>query len=57
MANLKRVNVKQILNTPHLRKEIMIRVIQFIQAVEGITTGYEQAEIAYDNVQKENKTC
>ena len=41
------------LRDPKLRREMMIRSIISTQAVEGITTTYEQAAAAYDKVQEE----
>lgn len=43
----KRVNIKAILSDPDTRKELLIGAIIAIQAREGITTTYEQAESAY----------
>jgi len=50
---MKRVNIKQILSNPEQRKELMVGVIQFLQNIEGIDTTKEQAENAYDKVQRE----
>jgi hypothetical protein len=52
----KRVNIKQILSNPKQKKELMIGAIQFLQTIEGIDTTKEQAENAYDKVQKEKDT-
>lgn len=48
-----RVNVKAILADPVQRRELCVSVIQAIQAREGIETTKEQAEQAYDAVQRE----
>lgn len=47
MAERKRVNVREILANPDLRRELMVPTIQAIQAREGIETTPEQAERAY----------
>lgn len=51
----KRVDIKQILQNPEQRRELMVGVIQFLQNIEGIDTTKEQAETAYDKVQEERK--
>jgi len=48
-----RVDIKAILRCPQLRRELSITTIIATQAREGITTTREQAEHAYDVVQKE----
>lgn len=48
--NMKRLNIKQILQNPQQRKELFVGVIQFLQNIEGIDTTREQAETAYDKV-------
>jgi hypothetical protein len=50
---MKRVDIKAILRDPAKRRELMVRCIISAQAMEGITTTREQAEAAYDKVQKE----
>lgn len=50
---MRRVNIKQILQDPEQKKELMVGVIQFLQNIEGIDTTKEQAENAYDKVQEE----
>ena len=52
---MKRVDIRAILADPKLRKEMAIRFIIAAQAKEGIETTYEQAEAAYDKVQREKK--
>ena len=52
----KRVNIKAILADPVKRKELAIRFIMSAQAMEGIDTTREQAEAAYEQVQKERLT-
>ena len=47
--------LRAILANPRQRRELMVGVIIATQAREGITTTQEQAETAYDKVQKENK--
>ena len=47
MAEGRRVNVRKILGTPELRRELMVPAIQAIQAREGIETTRDQAERAY----------
>lgn len=44
-----------ILADPILKKKMMIDALIATQAREGIITTREQAEIAYDSVQKEKK--
>ena len=48
-----RVDIKIILSDPVLRRKLMVNAIQAIQAREGIDTTIEQAEAAYDKIQKE----
>lgn len=50
---MNRVDVKGILRDRQLRKELSVRVIIATQAREGIVTTREQAEQAYEAVQKE----
>lgn len=52
---MKQVNIKEILSNPEQKKELMVGVIQFLQNIEGIDTTKEQAENAYDKVQRELK--
>ena len=52
---IKRIDIKQILNDPVLRRELMVETIQAIQAREGIVTTRKQAESAYDKVQDERR--
>jgi hypothetical protein len=49
----RRLDVKAILADPVKRKKLMVKLIIATQAREGIITTQEQAEKAYDNVQKE----
>ena len=49
----KRVDIKQILQNPEQRRELMVGAIQFLQNIEGIDTTKEQAENAYDKIQDE----
>jgi hypothetical protein len=49
----RRVDVKEILRDPDLRRRLVVSVIQATQAREGINTSREQAERAYDAVQDE----
>jgi hypothetical protein len=51
----KRVNIKEILQNPEQRKELMVGVIQFLQNIEGIDTTKEQAESAYDKIREEKR--
>lgn len=53
MSRKTRIDIKSIFNNPSTRKELLINCIVAIQAREGITTTLEQAELAYDKVQKE----
>lgn len=50
---MKRVNIKAILADPAQRRELMVQTIIATQAREGIVTTQEQAEAAYDKVEKE----
>lgn len=45
--------IQRILHTPHLKRELLVRVLIATQAREGIITTQEQAERAYDKVQEE----
>lgn len=47
MAENRRVNVKQILGDPDLRRRLMVSTIQATQAREGIETSEDQAKRAY----------
>lgn len=51
-----RINIRAILANPTQRRELMVDTIIAIQAREGITTTREQAEAAYDAVQKERRS-
>ncbi len=53
MHTCRRVPIKEILADPVLRRKLMVGAIQAIQHREGIDTTVEQAERAYDKVQKE----
>ncbi len=48
-----RINMADLLADPAKRKELMVRVIIATQAREGIETTQEQAEAAYERVQRE----
>jgi len=48
-----RVDIRAILADPHLRRKLMVAVIQATQAREGIDATEEQAERAYDKVREE----
>lgn len=48
-----RIDVRAILADPQLRRQLIVPVIIATQAREGITTTREQAEAAYDKVQRE----
>ena len=48
-----RIKLKDILDDPAKRKDLMVGVIIATQAREGIVTTQEQAEQAYDKVQLE----
>jgi hypothetical protein len=48
-----RVNVRQILKDPALRRKLMVSCIIAIQAREGIVTTVKQAEAAYDRIKKD----
>ena len=52
MSN-KRVNIRKILDTPELRRKLMVDSIIATQAREGIVTSRAQAEAAYDKVLNE----
>jgi hypothetical protein len=49
----RRVDLRSILRDPGLRRDLMVPLIQAIQAREGIETTREQAEAAYDKIQAE----
>jgi len=51
----RRVDIKAVLADPVARKELMVGTIIATQARDGITTTREQAEAAYDQVQKEKQ--
>jgi len=53
---VKRVDVRAILSDSLLRKELMLDTIIATQAREGITTTREQAEKAYDKIQREKES-
>jgi hypothetical protein len=48
-----RVDLRPILGDPIKRKQLMMRLIKAIQSREGIDTTDEQAERAYDAIQRE----
>lgn len=50
-----RIDMKAILADPVRRREMAIRFIISAQAMEGIETTREQAERAYDTVQREKR--
>jgi hypothetical protein len=50
-----RVDIKQILADPYLRRELMVPCIIALQAREGIETTREQAEQAYAKVSQERR--
>ena len=50
-----RYDIRKILADPQLRRELFIKVIVSAQAMEGITTTYEQAANAYDKIQAEKE--
>lgn len=45
---MSRINIREILNNPSQRRELMIRAIISIQAIEGIEMTRERAEEVYD---------
>ena len=49
----RRVDIKKILADPQQCRKLMVQSIIASQAREGIVTTQEQAEAAYDKVQKE----
>jgi 3-keto-L-gulonate-6-phosphate decarboxylase len=49
----RRVDLKQILNNPKLRKELLVAGGLFLQQIEGIQTTRKQMIVAYNNIQKE----
>jgi hypothetical protein len=55
MVKRKRWDIKGILKDPKKRKEMIIQSIMAIQYREGIMITYEQAEAAYEKIQKENE--
>jgi hypothetical protein len=55
MKNHKRWNINFILKDPILRKKLMVSLIKTLQNREGIDTTTEQAEDAYDKVEREKK--
>lgn len=55
MSKTRRVDIKSILTTPHLRRTLMIDTLRATQAREGINTTQEQAERAYNKVVNERK--
>jgi len=50
----KRVDIRAILSDPVKRRTLLVNCIIATQAREGVTTTREQAEDAYDRV---NRTC
>ncbi len=50
-----RVDIKAILRDPVKRRQLMVRCIIATQAREGVVTTQEQAEAAYDKIQKEKR--
>lgn len=48
----RRVNLRAILSDPAKRRELFVETIIATQAREGITTTREQAEAAYDAIQR-----
>ena len=53
----RRVNLRAILDDEDLRRELMVPVIQAMQAREGIKTTRAQAECAYYNVRATMCAC
>jgi hypothetical protein len=51
----RRINIKEILHDPVLRRSLLVPAIQAIQHREGIMTTREQAEAAYDKVVAERQ--
>ncbi len=49
----RRLDIKAILADPKQRRHLMVQTIIATQAREGIVTTQEQAEAAYDKVQRE----
>lgn len=47
--------LKKIMADPTLRRRLMVGCIVAAQAREGVTTTLEQAEAAYDRIQKEKR--
>jgi hypothetical protein len=52
-----RIDLRAILADPAQRRKLMVRVIIATQAREGVETTREQAERAYDAVQRERERC
>lgn len=52
-VGMRRVNIRKILADPVLRKDLFVRAIRFMQAVEGIDTTEAQAARAYEKVRGE----
>jgi hypothetical protein len=50
-----RVDIREILANPPLRRDLMVETIIATQAREGITTTRAQAEAAYDKVHTEKE--
>lgn len=50
--DIKRVDIRAILADECLRRELLIRSIIFLQAVEGIETTRERAALAYDKIKR-----
>jgi len=46
----RRVDIKSILRSPELRRDLMVGAILALQHREGVATTRKEAEIAYDNV-------
>ena len=51
----RRVNIKDILRDPELRKEMMVDAIIATQAREGIVVSRERAEEVYDQYQEDKR--
>ena len=52
---MRRLDVKAILADPALRRDLMVDCLVATQAREGIVTTREQAEKAYDKVEREGE--
>ena len=50
----KRVVIRTILSNPVMRRDLLVQCIIALQAREGIETTREQAERAYDEVQRDD---